>query len=150
MNKTKVKLNSLYGQMLGGNTAFGVCSRKVREIPCDQCLNFQKCMREGKPVSNLGAYMAWLELKALPDIENELRPSCADGLKLEAHTPNMDELNKDACAVVRVYNEKGNRRIICRVLLTDYDYNEIKLRAMVVAAYFNKYGKTKNGKIAKN
>lgn len=150
MNKKKVKLSSLYGQMTSGATAFGICSRKVREVPCAQCPNFEICMRAGKPISNLGAYMAWLELKALPAIENELRPSCADGLKLEAHVPNMAELNKDAYAVVRVYNEKGNRRIICRVLLTEDDYDEVKLRAMIVAEYFNKYGKNKNGKIAKN
>lgn len=136
--------------MVSGKTAFGVCSRKVREIPCAQCLNFERCMREGKPASNLGAYMAWLELEALPAIENELRPSCAGGLKLEAHVPNMEELNKDAYAVVRVYNGKENRRIICRVLLTEDDYDEVKLRAMIVAAYFNKYGKNKNGKITKN
>lgn len=130
--------------------AMQICSKLVREIPCSRCLHFEKCVRDMKPASKLGVFMAWLELHALPAIENELRPSCADGIKLEAYAPNKIEFNKGAYAVVRVYNGKEFKRVICRVLLTAYEYDYYKLRAMIFAAYFNSYRKYKNGKNAKN
>lgn len=145
MNKTKVKLSSLYGHMVSGKTAFGICSRKVREIPCAKCLNFERCMREGKPVSNLGAYMAWLELKALPAIENELRPSCADGLKLEAYVPDVNESEEGAYAVVRAYDENKYRRLLFRLNLHG-DEDEEALRTLVFNAYIRAKRKIKNGK----
>lgn len=123
--------------------AMKICAEQVREVSCAHCLNYEKCVRNGhKPISMLGKYLAWLDLEALPAIEREMRPMCSDGLKLEAHAPNMTELCKDAFAVVRVYLEANNKRsIVCRVLLLDNDYDAAKLRTMIFNEYIRKYRK---------
>ena len=130
--------------------AMEICAAQVREISCARCLNYEKCVRNGyAPISMLGRYLAWLSLEALPPIENDLRRVCTKGLRLEAHAPNTDELKQDAYAVIRVYNEQPNKRLICRVLLLDIDYDAAHLRTSVFNAYIRKKGQPNNGKTTK-
>ena len=130
--------------------AMEICASQVREISCARCLHYEKCVRNGyAPISMLGQYLAWLSLEALRPIENDLRSVCAKGIKLEAHAPNGEELEQDAYAVVRVYNEEANKRLICRVLLLDTIYDETHLRTLIFNAYIRRKGQPKNGKTTK-
>ena len=144
MNKTKEKLNSLYGQMVGGNTAFDVCSRKVREISCARCLHYEKCVRNGgSPVSPLGAYIAWLDLHALPIIESKLSPVCGNGIILEGDTPFEWESKGNVFAVIRAYDRKHPNSRVCRVLLEDAVKDIEQLTEMILKAYVSKKGKSR-------
>lgn len=130
--------------------AMEICTVQVREISCARCLHYEKCVRNGyAPISMLGQYLAWLSLEALRPIENDLRRICVKGIKLEAHAPNGEELEQDAYAVVRVYNEEANKRLICRVLLLDAIYDERHLRTLIFNAYIRRKGQPKNGKTTK-
>ena len=116
--------------------AMEICAANVREISCVRCRHYEKCVRNNcVPISMLGRYLAWLKLEALPPLENELLPICSHGLRLEAHTPNISELEKGAFAVVRIYRLKPMKRIIARVLLLDLDYDAKHLRTSVFNAY---------------
>lgn len=149
MCKTKMKLNSLYGQMAGTSKitkAMQICAKQVREISCARCLHYEKCVRNGgNPVSMLGRFIAWLNLSALKPIAAELREYCVNGLKLEGHAPNIVELEEGAYAVVRAYDERKPQRLIFRLNLQG-DEDEAALRTLVFNAYIRAKRKMNNGK----
>lgn len=126
--------------------AMEICAKQVREIPCARCLHYEKCVRNcGSPVSMLGRYLAWLNLVALKPISSELRQSCAKGLKLEGHAPNVAEMEEGAAAVIRAYDEGQNRRLIFRLKLQG-DEDKDALRTLIFNAYVRAKRKMKNGK----
>lgn len=153
MYKRKMKLNSLYGQMVGAGKitkAMQICAKQVREIPCARCLHYEKCVRNGgSPVSMLGRFIAWLNLSALKPIAAELRQYCVKGLKLEGHAPGIVELEEGAYAVVRAvvraYDEGKNPRLIFRLNLQG-DEDEAALCTLVFNAYIRAKRKMNNGK----
>lgn len=118
-----------------------ICAMKARETPCLYCVHYKECLaNDYKPVSRLGAYLAWLDLHALPLIEGRLSPICGKGLILEAFAPFDEE---DAFATIRIYNRKQPNNRICRILL-DYAVKDIgQLTEMVLQAYVSKKGKSR-------
>ena len=126
--------------------AMQICSKQVREIPCARCLHYDICVRNGgSPVSMLGRYLAWLNLVALKQLSSELRPCCANGLKLEGHAPNIAEMEEGAAAVIRAYDEGQNRRLIFRLKLQG-DEDIATLRTLIFNAYARAKRKINNGK----
>ena len=158
MHKRKLKLNSLYGQMVSAAekplTAFGVgtnkkpskameiCAKLVRQVSCARCLHYAECKRSGCPASMLGRYLAELNLKTLIDIENDLRPFCTKGLKLRAFAPDIDELKEGAFAVIRAYSEGSKKKLIFHLNVQGYE-NAQWLEALIFNAYFRAKGKAK-------
>lgn len=138
MYKRKLKLSSLYGQMVSAAkkplTAFDVCAKQVRQISCKRCLHYEKCKRNGSPVSMLGRYLAWLNLTALKPLSYELSQYCVNGLKLQAYAPDIDELKDGAYVVIRAYTEGAKKRLIFRLYLQG-DEDEAALRTLVFNAY---------------
>lgn len=122
-----------------------ICSKYARCVPCKRCLHFQDCARVGLPCSTFGLYMAWLTRDVLPPIEAELRKYCVKGLKLEAHAPEIDELEEGAYAVVRAYDETKNKRLIFRLNLQGEE-DEAALRTLVFNAHIQAKRKNNNGK----
>ena len=118
-----------------------ICAMKVRFAPCFYCIHHKECLaNDYKPVSHLGAYLAWLDLHALPLIEGRLSPICGKGIILEAFAPFDDE---DTFATIRAYDRKNPNKRICRVLL-DYAVKDIdQLTEMILQAYVLKKGKSR-------
>lgn len=147
--KRKLKLNSLYGQMVSKSKvtkAMEICAKQVRGISCARCLHYEKCVRNGgSPVSMLGRYIAWLNLTALKPLSYELSQYCVNGLKLQAYAPDIAELKEGAYAVVRAYSEGAKKRLIFRLNLQG-DEDEAALRTLVFNAYIRAKRKMNNGK----
>lgn len=146
----KIQLNSAYGKMAitpkkpmksVSLNEMDICAMKVRETPCLYCVHYKECLANNyQPVSRLGAYLAWLDIHALPIIESKLSPICGKGLILEAFAPFDEE---DTFATIRVYDRKNRHKRFCRILL-DYAIKDIEqLTEMVLKAYVSKKGKSR-------
>ena len=121
--------------------AMFICSKQVRRVPCAKCFNFEKCKREGAPASMLARFLAWLDMDALPYVENEIMRNSSKVVKLEAYAPNDHEIEQGAYAVVRAYSL--NRAILFRVFL-DGDENLQDVKTLVFNAYVRSTRKLHN------
>ena len=118
-----------------------ICAMKVRDTPCLYCVHRNECLaNDYKPVSRLGAYLAWLDLHALPLIEGKLSPVCGKGLILEGFAPFDDE---DVFAVIRAYDRKNPNKRVCRVMLDSAVKDIGQLTEMILKAYVSKKGKSR-------
>ena len=119
--------------------AMRICAALIRDTSCASCLHYEKCKANGyKPVSKLGAYLAWLSMEALQPIEQELNKRCLSGLKLVAWPAIDSEQREGAYAVVRIYEEKPHKRLVARALLCDAIYDEEVLKNVIFKAFFLK------------
>ena len=85
--------------------AMQICARKVRKTPCESCLHFKRCLRNGcAPISNLGAYLAALDMNVLKALGKEIRQRNIAQVYLSAFAPNKSEL--DYFAVIRAHSPK--------------------------------------------
>ena len=116
-----------------------ICAIKVRQNPCHYCVHYKECLaNDYKPVSPLGAYIAWLDLRALSIIESRLSPICGSGLHLEAFVP-LD--NENAFVVIRGYDRKNQHKRVCRVLLEEAVRDIGQLTEIILKAYVYEKGK---------
>lgn len=147
----KKQLNSAYGKMASTSkkpiksvslNEMDICAMKVRETPCLYCVHYKECLaNDYNPVSPLGAYIAWLDLYALPIIESKLSPICGKGIILEGFAPFDEEYKVNVFAVIRVHNRKYPNSLVCRVLLEEAVKDIGQLTEMVLQAYVYKKGK---------
>lgn len=121
--------------------AMKICAVNVREIPCARCFNLEACRRNnGIPVSNLGRYLAFLHLEALPAIEEEMLGYAGHEIYLKAFLPNDKELDAGAFVVIRVFEKRDNHRHLdCRIPLIE-ELSEQSISAMVYEAYYKAKG----------
>ena len=115
-----------------------ICSREVREINCNKCLHFATCNKLCIVASNLGRYIAWLNMEALPPIENEMNEELSISIELEAHVANSYEAEAGAYAVVRAYVGEGKRRVLFSLQLKGDESTE-DMRKRLYNAYRRKY-----------
>ena len=168
MIKRKVKRSSLYGVVVSEagkplketialmskpiTNAMRECAKHVRHVGCPRCLHYEKCTRDGVPVSNLGVFLAWLNLVALKPIAADIRKYCVKGLKLEAHAATDTEELKGFYATIRAFNESKPAKLLFRVGLHG-DESTQDLYTIVFNAYVKSRGKgegKKKGKVRKN
>lgn len=84
--------------------AMEICAKKVRLTPCEKCLHFKRCLRNGCiPVSNLGFYLASLDMNVLKALGKEIRQRHIAQIYLSAFAPNKNE--EDYFAVIRALSE---------------------------------------------
>lgn len=147
MIKRKLKLNSLYGQMVGASLqeeAKAICAAKVRRVrSCALCLHYKDCAKQAAPLSRLARFIAWLDVEALPPIERELQSLCSRKLRLEAHAPNMTEMKEGAYAILRIYYKSNVKHALARINLTGEETQE-DLRTLV----FNNYARAAKKKLS--
>ena len=121
-----------------------ICGMKVRETPCLYCVHYKECLaNDYKPVSPLGAYLAWLDLYALPIIESKLSPICGKGIILEGFAPYEEEYKGNVFAVIRVHNRKSPNSLVCRVLLEEAVRDIGQLTEIILKAYVSKKRKSR-------
>lgn len=119
--------------------AMAICAREIREVPsCLSCCHYAECVRKGAPASELGRFVSWLALEALPPIEATLNSFCAAAIRLKASNANDAQTRKGAYAVVSGYNAK--RRVLFRVLLRGRESAD-ELAEKVLKAYAYRKGK---------
>lgn len=73
--KKKMKLNSLYGQMVSAlPDDMTLCASFVAKVKhCAQCSNYIKCLQNGGTISNLGKLAAYFKFSLLPEFEARLK-----------------------------------------------------------------------------
>lgn len=140
MYKRKMKLNSLYGQMV--TKAMEICAEDARKCACAKCLHFGQCLKNGVPASQLGCLIARLALEVLPPINAELCGLCNNGLRLEAHSPSSTGKEKEAYVAVRAYTSRKPKKLLFSICLNgDETPEEIKI--LVFNAYARRKEKLK-------
>lgn len=147
MIKRKLKLNSLYGQMVGASLqeeAKAICAAKVRRVrSCVLCLHYKECAKQAMPLSKLARFIAWLDVEALPPLERELQRLCSSNLRLEAHAPNLNEMKEGAYAILRIYYKSNVKHALARLNLTGEETQE-ELRTII----FNNYARAAKKKLS--
>ena len=159
MNKKKVKLNSLYGQMVSkaekpltasdayasnkAKKAMKMCADLVRNVKsCKQCLHYAACKDRGASVSRLGRYLAWLNLEALPRIEGRLNPITLRRIRLDARAPiDNGETLEEGYAVVRAYKHRVGHTLICCVHLDGSEDEEAIYVKLFIKIFKSRKGK---------
>ena len=100
-----------------------ICAVRVRYCLCSECLHYAECLKLGRPASQLGVYIAWLESEVLPSLRKSLN------VRLEAATPF---LSSNAYAVIRI---KKRGHTLSRIGLMDEERDAAVIAKRVINAY---------------
>lgn len=100
------------------NEEMKICAAKVSKCACAECSRYEACKAKGRSVSGLARFLAKVDLRYIPLLEDTLLPSLHMPLKFKSRAPHVEELYEGAYAVL-VMSKGGHGERLAKIYLDE-------------------------------